>query len=59
MGVTTAVFCLAGGVMSLIGGGLMSFDIRLPYYIVIATALMGLIGMHLRWKGKEIKALLA
>ena len=35
MGVTTAVFCLAGGIMSLIGGGLMSIDIRVPYYIVI------------------------
>lgn len=59
MGVTTAVFCLAGGVMSLIGGGLMSIDIRLPYYIVIASAILGLIGMHRRWKGKEIAALLA
>lgn len=59
MGVTTAVFCLAGGIMSLIGGGLMSIDIRLPYYIVIASAILGLIGMHRRWKGKEISALLA
>ncbi len=59
MGVTTAVFCLAGGIMSLTGGGLMSIDIRLPYYIVIASAILGLIGMHRRWKGKEISALLA
>ena len=59
MGVTTAVFCLAGGIMSLIGGGLMSIDIRVPYYIVIVAAIIGLIGMHRRWKGKEISALLA
>ncbi|MEM7320374.1 MAG: MFS transporter [Pseudomonadota bacterium] len=59
MGVTTAVFCLAGGIMSLIGGGLMSLDIRLPYYIVIVSAVLGLIGMHRRWKGKEISALIA
>lgn len=58
MGVTTAVFCLAGGIMSLIGGLLMSIDIRLPYYIVIVAAILGLIGMHMRWKGKEITALL-
>ncbi|MEM7075966.1 MAG: MFS transporter [Pseudomonadota bacterium] len=58
MGVTTAVFCLAGGVMSLIGGGLMSFDIRLPYYIVVVSAVLGLIGMHMRWRGKEISKLL-
>lgn len=59
MGVATAVFCLAGGIMSLIGGGLMSIDIRVPYYIVIVAAVLGLVGMHRRWKGKEIKALLA
>lgn len=58
MGVTTAVFCLAGGIMSLIGGGLMSVDIRLPYYIVILAAVLGLIGMQRRWRGKEIAALL-
>ncbi|MEM1352926.1 MAG: MFS transporter [Pseudomonadota bacterium] len=59
MGVTTAVFCLAGGVMSLVGGALMSIDIRLPYYIVIAMALLGLYGMHRRWKGKEIAQITA
>ncbi len=59
MGVTTAVFCLAGGIMSLIGGGLMSIDIRVPYYIVIASAIIGIIGMYRRWRGKEIAALLA
>lgn len=59
MGVGTAVFCLAGGVMSLIGGGLMSIDIRLPYYIVIVAAGLGLIGMYRQWKTKDVKALLA
>ncbi|TMV07212.1 MFS transporter [Ruegeria sediminis] len=59
MGVTTAVFCLAGGVMSLIGGGLMSVDIRMPYYIVIVTAVLGLFGMYRSWRGKEVRALLA
>lgn len=58
MGVTTAVFCLAGGVMSLVGGGLMSIDIRLPYYIVVASAIFGIVGMYRRWRGKEIAALL-
>jgi predicted MFS family arabinose efflux permease len=49
MGVATAVFCLAGGIMSLIGGGLMSFDIQLPFYIVAATASGGLLLMILTW----------
>ena len=41
MGITTAVFTLAGGIMSLIGGGLMDVDIRLPFYITAAAAGMG------------------
>ena len=49
MGVTTAVFCLAGGIMSLIGGGLMSLDIRLPFYIATVAAALGLLLMILTW----------
>ncbi|MCL6283508.1 MFS transporter [Ruegeria sp. 2012CJ41-6] len=58
MGVTTAVFCLAGGVMSLIGGGLMSVDIRLPFYIVFVSAVLGLIGTYRGWRSKDLRALL-
>ena len=49
MGVTTAVFCLAGGVMSLIGGGMMSVDIRLPFYIAAGAAALGLVLMIRTW----------
>ena len=59
MGVTTAVFCLAGGVMSLIGGGLMSVDIRLPFYIVGGTAALGLALVILTWGGAAIHKLTA
>ncbi|MEM9254089.1 MAG: MFS transporter [Pseudomonadota bacterium] len=58
MGVTTAVFCLFGGMMSLIGGGLMGIDIRLPYYIVIVAAVMGLIGTYRGWRAKDMEELL-
>ena len=57
MGVTTAVFCLAGGVMSLIGGGLMSFDIRLPFYFASGTAAAGLLLLILTWGGGAIEKL--
>ncbi|MEM1362652.1 MAG: MFS transporter [Pseudomonadota bacterium] len=57
MGVTTAVFCLAGGVMSLIGGWLMGIEIRLPYYIVIICAVLGLVLMFTTWRGKRIRVL--
>jgi DHA1 family tetracycline resistance protein-like MFS transporter len=59
MGVATAVFCLAGGVMSLIGGELMAVDIRLPYYIAGAAALLGLAVMALSWNRPSMQALIA
>lgn len=59
MGVTTAVFCLAGGVMSLAGGGLMSLDIRLPFYIAAAAAALGLLVMALTWGSPAIRRLTA
>jgi MFS family permease len=59
MGVTTAVFTLAGGIMSLIGGGLMSIDIRMPFYVVILAALLGLGLMGLAWNRPEIRRLTA
>ena len=57
MGVTVAVFTLAGGVMSLIGGGLMDIDIRLPFYVAIAAALLGLVFMGLGWSQPDIRQL--
>jgi DHA1 family tetracycline resistance protein-like MFS transporter len=59
MGVTTAVFCLAGGVMSLAGGGLMSLDIRLPFYIAAAAAALGLLVLALTWGSPAIRRLTA
>ena len=57
MGITTAVFCLAGGVMSLIGGGLMSLDIRLPFYIAASAAGLALVFFVLGWNRPEIRKL--
>ena len=57
MGVTTAVFCLAGGIMSLIGGGLMSLDIRLPFYIAAVSAALGLLLLVLTWGNPAMRKL--
>ena len=57
MGVTTAVFTLAGGIMSLIGGEMRSVDIRLPFYLVILAALLGLIFLGLGWNKPDIRRL--
>jgi hypothetical protein len=57
MGVTTAVFCLAGGIMSLAGGGLMALDIRLPFYIACAAAGVGLLVMPFSWRNERVRKL--
>jgi len=59
MGVTTAVFCLAGGIMSLAGGGLMVLDIRSPFYIAAAAAALGLLLIALTWGSPAIRKLTA
>lgn len=59
MGVTTATFCLAGGIMSLAGGGLMSLDIRSPYYIAAAMAALGLLLMAMTWGAPAMRKLTA
>ena len=50
MGITIAVFTLVAGVMSLLGGDLMSIDIRAPFYIVIGAAILGITVQSLVWK---------
>ncbi|MGI9387391.1 MAG: MFS transporter [Methyloligellaceae bacterium] len=57
MGVTTAVFCLAGGIMSLAGGGLMDLDIRSPYYIATGAAALGLLLMAMTWGAPAMRKL--
>lgn len=57
MGITVAMFTLVGGIMSLLGGELMSVNIHLPFFIVIAAAIIGTIVMSFTWKSPEIHQL--
>ncbi|MGI9402209.1 MAG: MFS transporter, partial [Rhizobiaceae bacterium] len=57
MGITVAMFTLVGGIMSLLGGELMSINIHLPFYIVITAAIIGTIVMSFSWKTAEIHEL--
>jgi len=59
MGITIAVFTLVAGIMSLLGGDLMSVDIRAPFYIVIAAGLIGLAVQYLSWTTPEIRRITA
>lgn len=58
MGITTAVFTLVAGLASLLGGDLMSIDIRAPFYIVIVAAVMGAGLPFIAWAKPEIQKLM-
>ena len=55
MGVTTAGFTFAAGIMSLIGGLLMAVDIRMPFYVVVVAAVLALVFMRTTWNDEAIK----
>ncbi len=55
MGITTAVFTLVAGLMSLLGGDLMSIDIRAPFYIVIAGTVVGVALLYGLWRSPLIR----
>ncbi len=55
MGITTAQFTLAAGIMSFVGGDLMSIDIRAPFYISFGAALLTLVLLAVAWNRPDIK----
>jgi DHA1 family tetracycline resistance protein-like MFS transporter len=55
MGITIAVFTLVAGLMSLLGGDLMSINIRAPFYIVIVASLVGVAVLKIAWTRPEIR----
>ncbi|MCX2724263.1 MFS transporter [Roseibium salinum] len=57
MGVTIAVFTLVAGIISLLGGDLIGVDLNLPFYGVIAAALIALLVMFLAWNRPDIRVL--
>lgn len=58
MGITVAVFTFIAGIMSVVGGDLMSIDIRLPFYVVITAALAGCVVIPIAWGNARIRPLL-
>lgn len=55
MGITTAQFTLGAGVISLIGGEISGFDIRLPFLVALGAALLALAMIFLSWRAPEIR----
>jgi len=58
MGITIAVFTLVAGFMSLLGGDLMSDNIRSPFYIVIAASLVGAAIQKVAWNRQELRRIM-
>ncbi len=57
MGVAVALFTLGAGLVSLLGGWLMSIDIRLPFGLAAASALVAVILIPLLWRGNAFREL--
>ena len=58
MGITIAVFTGIAGITSLLGGDLMSIDIRMPFYIVIVATIIGIGALHFLWKQADFRRFL-
>jgi DHA1 family tetracycline resistance protein-like MFS transporter len=54
MGITVALFTLAVGLTSILGGELMSIDIRSPFYVSFGAALVALMLLFTAWNRPEI-----
>ena len=55
MGITVALFTLAAGLTSLLGGELMSIDIRSPFYVSFGAAIVALVLLLTTWKRPDIR----
>lgn len=55
MGVTTAGFTLAAGIMSLAGGAMMAINIHLPYFLVSLVCVFALVLMRLLWNTADVE----
>lgn len=59
MGVTTALFTLGAGIASFVGGMLLSLDVRAPFYLAIASAILSLALMGWLWRTESLRRLVA
>jgi len=58
MGVTVALFTLGAGIISLLGGWLMSLNIHLPFIIAVLSAFIAMGLIALLWRGPDMQKLL-
>ena len=53
MGITVALFTLAAGITSFLGGELMSIDIRSPFFVSCGAAVLALVLLFATWNRPE------
>lgn len=53
MGITVALFTLAAGITSFLGGELMSIDLRSPFFVSCAMAVIALVLLFTTWNRSE------
>ncbi|WP_299588528.1 MFS transporter [uncultured Microbulbifer sp.] len=55
MGIATAGFTLVASLISLVGGGAMEVNIRLPFFITAFAAILVLLLMQLGWRNLSVR----
>jgi len=55
MGIATAGFTLVASLISLVGGGAMEVNIRLPFYITAFAAILVLLLIQLGWRNQGVR----
>jgi predicted MFS family arabinose efflux permease len=55
MGVSTALWTLGAGLTSVIGGDLMGDDIRLPFFVAIASAALAMFFIAILWRAPDLR----
>ena len=58
MGVSTALFTLAAGSISLLGGELMALNIRLPFFVCAGGAAVALVLIATVWRAPDVRRLI-
>jgi DHA1 family tetracycline resistance protein-like MFS transporter len=58
MGISVALFTLAAGIISLLGGWLMAVDIRLPFLVAVVSAFVAMGLIAILWRGPTMGNLL-
>jgi len=58
MGVSTALFTLGAGSISLVGGELMALNIRYPFFVCVGAAVLALILIATVWRAPDVRKLI-